>query len=357
MADAEAHWANCGFPVALHANPTDHYLDIVTPGGYEDHADEMVAFFVEKLKPRLDALVDLKRSQKSMTAADMIRAKHQKASEAQLGPAALRLHPVAAPFLLQLRVLLRRKLAITKRNRASIIMPIAVPIAIGVFMGLMFQGIGSKPLFQQLSFIFMLMTRICMGGMQLMPALLEERNIMKHDISEGLYSVSAFLMVSLAVDISLSLIGVLANTVIMFAFSGIPWTYFGVILGWGLVMFFVFDAIFGLIAALASTVQLAQVSAIPLITVFMIFSGFMISKASSPGWLRWLFEISPLGYAMQSIFVYMADDHGLEGDKLLTQFGFERNQDLKGLLIMLAFMVIFRTLQVVSLTFANNIQK
>lgn len=65
----------------------------------------------------------------------------------------------------------------------------------------------------------------------------------------------------------------------MFALSGIQWTFFGVILGWGLVVFFVFDTVFGLSAALASSVQLAQVSAIPLITMFMILSGFMVSKA------------------------------------------------------------------------------
>lgn len=39
---------------------------------------------------------------------------------------------------------------------------------------------------------------------------------------------------------------------------------------------------------------------------------------------------------MQSIFTHMAADYGVEGDKLLNQFGFERDHDLKGLLITLA---------------------
>merc|ERR1740121_634495 len=203
----------------------------------------------------------------------------------------------------------------------------------------------------------MLLVRICMGGMQLMPQLIEDRTIMKYDISEGLYSVPAFILVGVSVDISLSLVGALLNCVIMYTFSGMDWVYFGMIVTWAVLNFFVFDSFFAFLAASAPNLQTAQVGAIPFNSIFMMFSGFMIPKSSAPSYLRWLFEISPIGYAIQSIFCRMAEDEGATGQMVIELYGFEEGQDQKGITIMIAMAVVLRVLQVLSLKYRNNIQK
>jgi len=357
MRDALQHWADAGFPVPRYSNPTDVYLDNITPGGAQDQVDTFVSAFNSKLKPGIDSIVDEKSQDLGLSPEEILRVTHQQAEDALFRPAPLRMSPVAVPFCRQVPILYRRKIQLTLRNPASIIMPIGMPIFVGVLMGVMYQGIGKKPLMNQLSFVFMLLMRICMGGMQLMPSLIDERTIMKYDISERLYSVPTFIIVSTSVDILLSLLGAIANTVIMYMFSQMDWKYFGLILSWALVNFFVFDSFFGFLAAWAPTLQIAQVAAIPFNSIFMMFSGFMITKESSPPYLRWLFEISPIGYAIESIFTTMAEDYGMEGQQVVKQFGFQEGNELKGLSVMAAMFFVMRLLQVWALTFKNNIQK
>merc|ERR1740121_1894330 len=180
---------------------------------------------------------------------------------------------------------------------------------------------------------------------------------MKYDTSETLYSVQAFIIVGIAIDITVALTGAVLNCIIMYTFAGMAWKYFGHIITWAVLNFFVFDSFFGFVAAAAPSLQVAQVAAIPFNSIFMMFSGFMISKASAPSFLRWVFEVSPLGYAIQSIFVNMAEDFGAEGAAVVKVYGFEEGQETKGVIILLSMMAVFRILQVLSLKYLNNIQK
>merc|ERR1719375_321865 len=91
----------------------------------------------------------------------------------------------------------------------------------------MFQGIGSKSLQMQMPFVFILLTVLCMTGMQLMPNILAERIIMKYDTSEALYSEQAFIISGFAVDIPVALMGACSSVVIMYLFSGLKWDFFG----------------------------------------------------------------------------------------------------------------------------------
>merc|ERR1711974_80931 len=197
------------------------------------------------------------------------------------------------------------------------------------------------------------------GGMQLMPQLIDDRRIMKYDTSEGLYSVRAFILVGISVDITISLIGHVVSTLIMYALADLAWKYFGLIFAWAMMNFLVFDSFFAFLAAYSPDTQSAQVAAIPFNSVFMRFSGFLISKESAPVFLRWVFTISPLGYAIQSIFCRMAQDHVADGQgpMLLALYGFEEGLDEQGIAIMLAMTLLFRTLQVIALKHRNNIQR
>mmetsp|Transcript_23921 Transcript_23921/g.59615 ORF Transcript_23921/g.59615 Transcript_23921/m.59615 type:complete len:684 (+) Transcript_23921:76-2127(+) len=357
MDEALNYWKGCGYPVPPYSNPTDVYLDLITPGGHMDRADQFVAFFQEKLFPGLKAEVDQKKTEKGLTVVAMLREQHEWQQSAQMGPPRIREKVLAVPFHQQVGVLLRRKGKITLRNPSAIVTPVLVPACVGVLLGVMYTGIGSKPFQQRLSFVFMLLVRICLGGMQLMPQLIEDRKIMKYDISEGLYSVPAFIVVGVSVDITLSLLGAILSCTIMYIFSGLSWQYFPMILTWAVLNFFVFDSFFACLAASAPNLQIAQVCAIPFNSIFMMFSGFMISKNSAPAYLRWLFEISPIGYAIQSIFCKMAEDEGVDGRLVIKLYGFEEGQDQKGITIMIAMAVVLRIWQVLSLKYRNNIQK
>jgi ABC-type multidrug transport system permease subunit len=193
--------------------------------------------------------------------------------------------------------------------------------------------------------------------MQLIPSLIQERTYMKYDSMAALYSEEAFLLAAALVDVPLCLVGAVINVIIMYSLSGMAWEYFATILGWAVLLFFVFDSLFGFITAVASDGRTAQVMALPLQIIFMMFSGFMVTKAAAPSYLRWIFDICPNLYAMQAIVMKMAPDYGPEGQQVVKQFGFESGQDTRGLFVMLALIVVFRVGQVLAMRYLNNVQK
>eukprot|EP00428_Durinskia_dybowskii_P042499 CAMPEP_0170262492 /NCGR_PEP_ID=MMETSP0116_2-20130129/31130_1 /TAXON_ID=400756 /ORGANISM="Durinskia baltica, Strain CSIRO CS-38" /LENGTH=679 /DNA_ID=CAMNT_0010513563 /DNA_START=102 /DNA_END=2141 /DNA_ORIENTATION=- len=356
MAEAVAYWKSCGYPVPEFSNPTDFFLDLVTPGGPIEQVDLFVTAFRDRQLAGIRDIVAQKRQEQGPTVEHLLQAQHQQQTAARMGPGTFRKQRLAVSFGTQLRILFKRKLTLTLRNPSAIFMPILMPVFTGVLLGVMYTDIGSKALQQQVSFVFMLLVRICMGGMQLMPQLIEDRTVMKYDTSEGLYSVQAFIIVGIGVDITLSLIGAVLNCIIMYVFSGLNWDYFPMIMEWSLLNFFVFDSFFAMMAAFAPNFQIAQVCAIPFNSIFMMFSGFMISKNSAPSYLRWVFEISPIGYAIQAIFIRMAQDSP-QGPAMIQLYGFEDGQEKKGVTIMVIMVIVLRFFQVASLKFRNNIQK
>merc|ERR1719348_1513675 len=95
-------------------------------------------------------------------------------------------------------------------------------------------------------------------SLPLMPLLIEERGFMKHETSERLYTESAHILTTLCVTVPLSLLGATCQTLIIYAFSGLAYQFLTTVLGWTLLLFFFFDAIFSSVAAVAADGQQAQ---------------------------------------------------------------------------------------------------
>mmetsp|Transcript_114299 Transcript_114299/g.369563 ORF Transcript_114299/g.369563 Transcript_114299/m.369563 type:complete len:213 (+) Transcript_114299:1138-1776(+) len=95
-----------------------------------------------------------------------------------------------------------------------------LPVVFGTFVGAMSTGFGHQPLLKQMGFVFILITVLGLGGMQLMPILIEERRFMKHETSEALYSEGASVLASFCVDVPLSSVGAALEILIMFSFAG-----------------------------------------------------------------------------------------------------------------------------------------
>mmetsp|Transcript_103142 Transcript_103142/g.330693 ORF Transcript_103142/g.330693 Transcript_103142/m.330693 type:complete len:141 (-) Transcript_103142:203-625(-) len=97
--------------------------------------------------------------------------------------------------------------------------------------------------------------------------------------------------------------------------------------------------------------------ATPWLVVFMLFNGLIVTKATAPVYLRWVFEISPTSYAMQAIFLTMTEDAGGENNPLIKNCGYQHGHDLKGIVVIISMTVVLRVLQVLALKFLNNSQK
>lgn len=356
MKDAVHYWESCGHPIPRYGNPTDVFLDMVTPDGADDHVAEFEQHFKEKLKPGIDALVNQKCQEKGMTPADLLRSSYQMQVKLGLHPAQIRLCPIAAPFHKQVWLLLKTKLVLKRRNPSAIVAALVVPIVMGSILGCFYQGTGDKLFFAQASFLSSLLMQLAMAGNQMIPSLIADRHIMKYDTSEQLYSTEAYILVNLLVEVSLSFVGAFLRVFVMFAISGVHWRYFGIILAWGVSLFWFFDSFFACLAAFCKDAQTATTMSMPFTVVFIFFNGFMLTPKTAPSWLKWIFSISPMFYALQSVMEHMAPDFVASG-AILDQSGFQNGQDPQGFLIIYGLSIILRVGQAVCLKYKNNIAR
>jgi len=269
-----------------------------------------------------------------------------------------------------------------------------VPSVLGLLMGVMFQGISTKSLVLQIGFFFLVLNVLMLNAFAGLPNLLENRAVMKYETSEKLYSELSFICVNFVIEIPLGIIGSTLQILIMYAFSGLDWKYFVMTWYWGMLVYFVFDSLFGFVGSMAPDMEMAQLMAIPFNCIFLMFSGFMITKKSAPSFLIWPFAISPMYYAIESIVYRIADDNRkpnplcekfgepefangtcahapkdypttnpckfgcpTQGQAVIDNYGFKGDQTLQGILIMLTCIVVFRIGQVLALKNMNNIQK
>merc|ERR1719221_1818557 len=198
---------------------------------------------------------------------------------------------------------------------------------------------------------------LSLQSLPLMPLLIEERGFMKHETSERLYTESAHILTTLCVTVPLSLAGAMCQTLIIYGLSGLAYKFLPLVFGWTLLLFCFFDAIFQCVAAAAPDGQQAQTMATPFLVVFMLFNGSIVTRATAPVYLRWIFEVSPTNYALQAIVIPMAHDAGTLGQAFIDQMGYKEGQELKGIVIIACMVLVLRVLQVLALRFLNKVQK
>merc|ERR1711972_1006199 len=147
------------------------------------------------------------------------------------------------------------------------------------------------------------------------------------------------------------------GVLIMFALSGMGAEHLQTVFVWCMVVFFVYDSLFGLVAAVAADGQQAQAIATPVLAIFMLCNGFIISQQGAPIFLRWIFPVSPNMYSMQAIVFELAEQAGLQGQAVLARTGYVGDQDVQGMAVLGFMIIVLRVLQLVALTFMHKIQK
>merc|ERR1719401_2068765 len=134
----------------------------------------------------------------------------------------------------------------------------------------------------------------------------------------------------------------------MVRIAGLEQEVFLTVLAWALLLFFVYDSLFAFIGAVARDTRQAQVLATPFISVFMLFNGFIVSRADAPAPLHWIFDISPNAYAMQPIVSMMIQNfvpsdfmEMAEKQEVRDQFP-DEHREQQGLIAMLSMIACLR---------------
>merc|ERR1712187_1045749 len=218
-------------------------------------------------------------------------------------------------------------------------------------------GIGAQDFgLPQIPFVFILLTMLSLQSLGLMPLLIEERSFMKHETSEKLYTEGAHILTTLCVTTPLSLVGAACQTLIIYAMSGLAYKFLPLVFGWTLLLFVFCDAVCQCVAAAAPDGQQAQTMATPFLVVFMLFNGSIVSSATAPVYLRWIFDISPTNYALQAIVLPMAHD-APRGQIYIDMMGYKSGESFRGVVLILCMTLVLRVLQIAALRFLNKLQR
>jgi len=349
-----------GFPVPPNANPTDHFLDTVTPGAPGADPDHFVEQYKVRQLPDIKAKVLRALSQQGASPLELLESQREKTLPLGFVPE-VRRSRYAVGFLKQLRVVFGRKLKLMIIDSEVIGMTIIMQVFMGLIMGLCFFDVGSKSPkgATQMSFLFNLLMQVSLCSMNIMPQLIDERNIMKLEVSEALYSEWAHIISTSILGTLQNMIGNTLFVVLMFAMGGMEWSAFWPFYLWATILFLAMDSMCAMVAAIAKNAQVAQAVAMPFLMIFIMFSGFLVSKNSAPSFLRWVLYISPVNWVMEVLADSLYGDDVQAWGSLESLYGFEK---LSGgewicLSMCVACVVIFRAAQVFCLKHFNRIER
>jgi len=303
MKSAIAHWEAVGYPVPQFANPSDHFLDTVTPGTLTDHADDFLQYFDEYQKPAVEALVSANIDKQGLSPSELLEHLRERAEETLGSIPPVRNSKYACSFRQQLVYVFSRKLTLDLRSKKGIMTEYVMSLFKAIIMGVGFMGIGSKPAQLQLAFIYMLILSVAMSGMQKMPQLVDERTVMKMETSDALYTELAYIISVASINTFFSVGANLVFVAVMFLFSGMSFAMFGPMILWATLAYICFDSLFSLIAAIAKDSQSAQTTALPFLLLFVIYNGFSITKSACPAFMQWAIHISPAAYAIEAMAI------------------------------------------------------
>jgi len=358
MRDAATHWDSVGYPVPQLVNPTDHFLDLVTPGKAGAHEEEFVEYYNNNVAPGVKEIC--MQQSKGKTSLQVLEAERQKFMDWNDIPP-VKSSKYGVSFAKQIRMIARRQMALSARDPEGPMVQIILAVMKGVILGIAFWGYGDKQPQQQLGLLFMLLAFCMLSGNEVMPKLIETRVIMKMETSDALYSAWAYIIGTSVVNL---LISFMANTIfvaISFAMALFSWELFPAVFIWSFLVWFTFIGLFEMSAAMIKDVTTAQnVNALPVIIVF-IWNGYMVTKGASEAWTGWIIYANPLAYAIEAIVLTARDieddaERLARWNDIIDVNGYE-DLSAVGAGVMLACAVIFRVGQVWALIKMHNIEK
>lgn len=378
MSDVVDYCSRAGYPVPERANPADWIMDVVTPGykhvlvkrgqkEVDESVRDFVAFYLEKRAPELQTKVRKQIGSQGQHPRELAYSKWEHIQD-YLTPEAAKLFPKrregsvhGTPFGTQFLILLLVKLRLLLRDKKGLRMRMGMSIMQGLVVGLAFQDIASKPQLSHIQYFFMAMQLSAVGGMQIMPGMVDLRTVMRQDVDEGLHSTGAWICANCLIDAVLTIVTNTMFIFILYAFGGMDWDMFGTFYVWVLLCILVMDSYYNFIAAVAPTGATATVMSMPIMILFVLFNGFIVSKTSVPKFMEWALYVSPFFYSISSLAMAMygpdaCSDAGCA--LVIRSYSFdEAPSEEVAVVVLLCLTGFFRALQVLALATLNKAQK
>ena len=354
FADAAQYFADAGHPPPKASNPTDFYLDIITPDVPGNKADFFAERYLEGQAKTVSCAVEACLAAGGEDPMQTIQVAAMRTGATNLGSERhMSVHSVSMGT--QIATLFKRRVTLTLRDKRQLKTRFGTASVQGLIIGLAFFNIGDKLPVQQLSFLFMLLQIGALSNLSVMPEMIAQRLVFKFESSDGLYSTVASFIVDTAVNNTLGVCGNFLTTCIMYALSGLTWSNFGQLYFWSFICFVVMMNFFKIIAAVAPSHAESLQVAMPGLMMFILFNNFFVNQATAPVFMRWALYISPMAWTIEQIItgLYPANDDV----KALYGYDDSAAQSVRAFIVLLVEAIAFQLIAIVCLAELNKIQR
>eukprot|EP01094_Clydonella_sp_ATCC50884_P008030 TRINITY_DN1730_c0_g1_i1.p1 TRINITY_DN1730_c0_g1~~TRINITY_DN1730_c0_g1_i1.p1 ORF type:complete len:924 (-),score=296.47 TRINITY_DN1730_c0_g1_i1:15-2654(-) len=197
--------------------------------------------------------------------------------------------------------MVRNPAALRTRGIRSLIM--------GLLLGSLFWMMPSdqKGANNRISLLFFCITFTSMGSVASIPQVCEERRVFYHQRASHFYQTISYFISAVLVDIPLSIVESFIFTGLVFWMTGMNSSGYG----WHFLMYFGVLFITNMVAkqfcrmcaAATPSIQIASRIAPGLLSIWLVFAGFLIPRNTIPaGWI-WMNYISPFRYTLESMAI------------------------------------------------------
>lgn len=364
MRDLADYSAKVGCPIPFKRNPTDFIMDLITPGMKGAKEDEFVRHFQAMRSPIIEEEVAKHLNEDRGSAMEILRAMREPMQVFGTMPP-LRNSKFGVPFRSQVRAVAWRQFKLRYRNKTHLLMDLAAAVAKAVILGLAFYDIGEKSQQFQVGCFFFVLMACSIDQVKTMPAMIAERNVMKLETSEALYSEWAYILPVTLMSAMQAVVTHFVFIALLWPFLQFPVSLVGHVWFWSLMVNMVMDSLYVMLSGIAKDATIAQIMSLPFLLVFMLYNGFTVYRTTCPKWLLWALNISPVAYAMEAITIAASricfyDGPACGKDSLypaiLGQFSYI-DQSPRAIVVMCADILVFRAVHMVCLKFLNNIRR
>ncbi|OMO90403.1 ABC transporter-like protein [Corchorus capsularis] len=243
-------------------------------------------------------------------------------------------------------------------------------ILAGIVLGTIFLNAANNSKLQtQIGFFAFTLTFLLSSTTEGLPIYLQERRILMRETSRGAYRISSYVISSTLVFLPFLLIVALLYTVPVYWLVGLrrevnAFLYFSIVVWIVLLMSNSFVACF---SALVPNFIMGTSLIAGLIGAFFLFSGYFISKQDIPKCWIFMHYLSLFKYPFEC---FMINEHGggngqkrclkvvegqcyLYGKELLMQQGLKESQKWSNIIVMLSFIIGYRFLSILILSFRS----
>ncbi|KAI3914789.1 hypothetical protein MKW98_002025 [Papaver atlanticum] len=221
----------------------------------------------------------------------------------------------ANPFWAEMIVLMKRSLTNSKRKPSVILHQICAVVVVSSIIASLFWNLKKTEVGVQLrvGFFAFIVTTIFFGSTEVLPVFVQDRYIFMRETAYNAYRRSSFILYRSIIIIPRVLILAILLASITFLsiglYGGFPsfFFYFSAIF----VSMWAGDSFVSLVSGLVSQVILGYTVAVPLIGIFLLFSGFFISRDQIPTYWIWFHYVSVIKYPYQAMLLNEFDNPNL----------------------------------------------